>query len=68
MPRAPGGGAPRGVRARTRARATVVLSSVLVVLGVALIVETAVLGGGLGLLLGVLFVLAGGLRLYLSSR
>jgi hypothetical protein len=27
-----------------------------------------VLGGGLGLLLGVLFVLAGGLRLYLSSR
>jgi hypothetical protein len=56
------------VRARTRARATVVLSSVLVVLGVALIVETAVLGGGLGLLLGVLFVLAGGLRLYLSSR
>jgi hypothetical protein len=51
-----------------RARATVAFSSVLFVLGVALIVETAILGGGLGFLLGALFVLAGGLRLYLSSR
>jgi hypothetical protein len=56
------------VRARTPARATLVLSGLLVALGLVLIVETAVLGGGLGLLLGVLFVLAGGLRLYLSSR
>jgi hypothetical protein len=56
------------VRGRTRARATLILSGLLVALGLALIVETAVLGGGLGLLLGVLFVLAGGLRLYLSSR
>jgi hypothetical protein len=37
-------------------------------MGVALLVETAVLGGGAGLLLGGLFVLAGGLRLYLSIR
>jgi hypothetical protein len=51
-----------------RTRATLVLSGLLVTLGLALIVETAVLGGGLGLILGVLFVLAGGLRLYLSSR
>lgn len=51
-----------------RARATVLFSALLLVLGIALIVETAVLGGGIGLLLGVLFVLAGGLRLYLSSR
>jgi hypothetical protein len=51
-----------------RARATVVFSALLLVLGIALIVETAVLGGGIGLLLGALFVLAGGLRLYLSSR
>jgi hypothetical protein len=52
----------------TRARATVVLSAVLVLLGVVLIVETAIVGGGFGYLLGALFVLAGGLRLYLSSR
>jgi hypothetical protein len=51
-----------------RARATVVFSALLLLIGIALIVETAVLGGGIGLLLGALFVLAGGLRLYLSSR
>jgi hypothetical protein len=68
VPGAPGRRAPRSVRGRTRARATLVLSGLLVALGLALIVETAVLGGGLGLLLGILFVLAGGLRLYLSSR
>ena len=51
-----------------RARTTLAFSAVLLVLGIALIVETAVLGGGIGLLLGALFVLAGGLRLYLSSR
>jgi hypothetical protein len=48
--------------------ATVVLSVLLLGLGVALIVETAVVGGLLGYLLGALFMLAGGLRLYLSSR
>jgi fucose permease len=51
-----------------RTRATVVLSAVLVLLGVALFVETAIVGGGFGYLLAALFVLAGGLRLYLSSR
>jgi hypothetical protein len=51
-----------------RARATLVFSALLLVLGLALILETALLGGGIGLLLGALFVLAGGLRLYLSSR
>jgi hypothetical protein len=50
-----------------RARATLVFSALLLVLGLALILETALLGGGIGLLLGALFVLAGGLRLYLSS-
>jgi hypothetical protein len=49
-------------------RATVALSVLLLGLGVALVVETAVLGGRLGYLLGALFMLAGGLRLYLSSR
>jgi len=48
-----------------------ILSAVLVVLGVAVFVRTAVAGGGLlalGYVLGVLLVLAGGLRLYLSRR
>jgi hypothetical protein len=49
---------------------TVALSWLLVVLGLAVIVRTipAGGGGGLGLLLGALLVLAGGLRLYLSRR
>jgi hypothetical protein len=51
-----------------RTRATVILSAVLVLLGITLIVETALVNGGLGYLLGVLLALAGGLRLYLSSR
>jgi hypothetical protein len=47
-----------------------VLSGVLVVLGVAIIVRSiaAGVGGGLGLLLGVLFVIAGGARLYLHRQ
>lgn len=47
-----------------------VLSAVLIVLGLAIIVRTvaAGVGGGLGLLLGSLFVLAGGLRLYLQRQ
>ena len=49
-------------------RVTVGLSILLVILGIALIVETAVVGGGVGYLLGVLLALAGGLRLYLSMR
>jgi hypothetical protein len=44
-----------------------VFSGLLVVLGLAIIVRTlaAGVGGGLGLVIGVLFVLAGGLRIYL---
>ena len=49
-------------------RVTIVFSGVMVVLGIVLVVETALVGGGVGYLLGVLLVLAGGLRLYLSSR
>jgi hypothetical protein len=47
---------------------TTYFSAVLIVLGIAIIVRTIVagVGGGLGLLFGVLFVLAGGLRLYLQ--
>jgi hypothetical protein len=49
---------------------TSVLSGVLVVLGLAIIVRTfaAGVGGGLGLLFGVMLVLAGGLRLYLQRQ
>jgi hypothetical protein len=49
---------------------TVALSWLLMALGLAVIVRTITVGvgGGLGLLLGTLLVLAGGLRLYLSKR
>jgi hypothetical protein len=49
---------------------TLVLSGLLVLLGVAIIVRTLAVGvgGGLGLLLGALFILAGGLRVYLLKR
>ena len=53
---------------RAPAAATLILSGVLVALGVALIVETVVVGGRLGYLLGALFLLAGGLRIYLTTR
>jgi hypothetical protein len=68
MPRAPGRGQARRVSSHARAQATRIFSGILVLVGVALLVETAALGGGIGLLLGGLFVLAGGLRLYLSFR
>jgi hypothetical protein len=48
-----------------------ILSGLLVVLGVAVFVRTAVAGGGvlaLGYVIGCLLVLAGLLRLYLSRR
>jgi hypothetical protein len=48
-----------------------VLSILMIVIGVALLVRTATAGGGAlatGVLLGVLFVLAGAARLYLQSR
>jgi hypothetical protein len=49
---------------------TVVFSWVMVALGVAIIIRsvTAGVGGGLGLLLGVLFILAGAARLYLHGQ
>lgn len=53
---------------RVLAAGTLALSAVLVLIGVVLLVKTARLGGGLGYLLGGLFVLAGSLRLYLSRR
>ncbi|HEX3254959.1 MAG TPA: hypothetical protein VHQ96_04160 [Gaiellaceae bacterium] len=51
-----------------RLRVTTVLSRVMIVLGVVLLVETAIVGGGLGYLLGALLVLGGVGRLYVSSR
>jgi len=50
---------------------TRVLSLALIAIGVALVVRTLAAGGGglaLGLVLGVLFVAAGGARLYLQAR
>ena len=49
---------------------TIVFSGLLVAIGIAILVRTvaAGVGGGLGLLIGALFVLAGGLRLYLQRR
>jgi hypothetical protein len=50
---------------------TKILSGLLIVLGVAVVVRTALAGGGalaLGYLFGVLLVGAGALRLYLSTR
>ena len=47
---------------------TTISASLLVVLGVVMFVVTAWHGGGVGLLLGVLFVAAGAGRLYLLRR
>jgi hypothetical protein len=49
-----------------RPGATVAFSAVLAALGLLLVVETALVGGGVGYLLGVLFVLAGALRAYMT--
>jgi hypothetical protein len=67
VPRAARGWAARRVTGAPK-RVTVVLSILLLILGIALIVETAIVGGGVGYLLGMLLALAAGLRLYLSSR
>jgi hypothetical protein len=47
---------------------TLVLSGLLVAVGATILIRTvaAGVGGGLGLLIGILFVVAGGLRLYLQ--
>lgn len=49
---------------------TTVLSGLLVVLGAVIIVRTIAsgVGGGLGLLIGALFIVAGGARLYLRRQ
>ena len=49
---------------------TIVLSSLLVVLGAAIVVRSLAegIGGGFGLLVGALFILAGAARLYLQRR
>ena len=49
---------------------TLAISVVLVLLGVAIIIRTiaAGVGGGLGLVIGALFILAGGLRVYLQRH
>ncbi len=52
-------------------RGTAVMSALMLVLGVAIIVRTVAAGGSpisVGLLLGVLFVLAGGGRLLIARR
>jgi hypothetical protein len=52
-------------------RATVLLSGLMVLIGVALVVRTVAGGGSpisIGLLLGVLFVVAGAGRIHLATR
>jgi hypothetical protein len=48
--------------------ATLVLSGLIALLGLALIVETAIVDGTLGFLIGALLLAAGGLRLVLVLR
>jgi hypothetical protein len=48
--------------------ATLIFALVAIVLGFAILVQTARLGGGIGYLLGVLFVALGAGRLYLLKR
>ena len=47
-------------------RATAVFSAVLVALGAAILVRTALLGGGAGFLFGAIVLAAGAARLYVS--
>jgi hypothetical protein len=56
------------VTARARSTSTLALSALLVVLGVVILVETAVVGGSLGYVLGGLLAVAGALRIYLVRR
>jgi uncharacterized membrane protein HdeD (DUF308 family) len=46
----------------------VLLGAAMIVLGVAMLVRTALAGGGVGLLLGVLFIGLGAARIYLALR
>jgi hypothetical protein len=56
------------VTPQLRRRTTAVLSSLMVVLGIALCVETAFAGGWIGYLFGALLALAGAGRLYVLYR
>jgi hypothetical protein len=56
------------VTARARSTSTLAFSALLVVLGVVILVETVIVGGSLGYLLGALLALAGALRIYLVTR
>jgi len=51
-----------------RRRTTIALSILIVVLGIVVVAETALAGGGIGYLFGTLLVLAGAGRLYVSQR
>jgi hypothetical protein len=51
-----------------RAGSTLVFAVLFVGIGIALIVETAILGGGIGYLLGVLFAAAGAGRFYVTWK
>ena len=49
-------------------RTTLALAALALVLGVVLVVETALLGGGIGFVFGGLLLVAGAGRLYVSLR
>jgi hypothetical protein len=68
VPGPPRSGPESRVTPDLRRRTTTILSGVLVVLGIALLVETAVAGGGVGYVFGGLLVLAGAGRLYVLRR
>ena len=53
---------------RWRIASAFFFSVVFVGIGIALIVETAILGGGVGYLIGLLFVAAGAGRFYVTLR
>jgi hypothetical protein len=56
---------------RIHRNATSTMSAIMIVIGVAIIGRTVAAGGGAlatGILIGVLFIAAGGLRLYVQTR
>ena len=58
-------------RRQLHSSSTRILSIAMIAIGIALVVRTLVAGGGAfatGLVLGILFMLAGGARLYLQLR
>ena len=62
---------PMSPRRQLYRTSTAVMSILMVLIGIAIVVRTLVAGGGVaatGLLLGLLFIAAGGARLYLHFR